>query len=107
MPIAITDPGRFHRTQFAAVTRPDGQKVTVWELREPISRNSLGPDEWRIHVTTHGDSLDALAYDFLGDVRLWWVIADLNADVLEDTLRIPAGVRLIMPTESFLVRAGP
>ncbi|HRT96273.1 MAG TPA: hypothetical protein P5532_17760 [Planctomycetota bacterium] len=35
------------------------------------------PDD-RFHTVVEGDRLDLLAYRYLGDARLWWVIADYN-----------------------------
>ena len=44
--------------------------------------------------TAAGDRIDLIAADYLGDSRLWWVIADLNADRLPDPLNIPDGTVL-------------
>ena len=35
------------------------------------------PDD-RFHTVVEGDRLDLLAYRYLGDARLWWVIGDYN-----------------------------
>ena len=32
----------------------------------------------RTHTVVEGDRLDLLAHRYLGDARLWWVIADYN-----------------------------
>jgi nucleoid-associated protein YgaU len=54
-------------------------------------------------ITTIGDRLDLLAFDFYGDSELWWVIASANAlpgDSLIPTpgtqLRIPIDIRTIL-----------
>lgn len=54
-------------------------------------------------ITTVGDRLDLMAFDFYGDAELWWVIASANSlpgDSLVPTpgtqLRIPVNVRGIL-----------
>ena len=56
---------------------------------------SSQPDD-RYHVVQSGDRIDLLAYRYLGDPTLWWVICDYN-DIfcpldleLGTTLRIPS-----------------
>lgn len=48
-------------------------------------------------ITTLGDRLDLLAYDFYQDVTLWWVIASANA-LPGDSLYPPIGMQLRIPT---------
>jgi hypothetical protein len=38
-----------------------------------------------------GDRIDLIAADYYGDSRLWWFVADLNADRFDDPLNIPVG----------------
>lgn len=59
------------------------------------------PDD-RFHVVIEGDRIDLLAYRYLGDATLWWVICDFN-DVffpldlpVGATLRIPSLERVMM-----------
>ena len=53
-------------------------------------------DDDRTHIVVEGDRLDLLAHRYLGDARLWWVIADVNdlfwpLDLeVGTTLRIPS-----------------
>ena len=35
-------------------------------------------------LTTVGDRLDSLAYQFYNDIRLWWIIAVANPQKLEE-----------------------
>lgn len=70
--------------------------------------NNLYPDvpysdEDAYVITTVGDRLDLMAFDFYGDAELWWVIASANSlsgDSLIPTpgtqLRIPVDVRAIL-----------
>ena len=81
----------------------------VPELREPLTRESIG-DDYRIYYTIEGDQLDALAFRYLGDSRLWWVLADLNRDVLADdvldTLMVPIGIKFVIPNETIFAVSG-
>lgn len=47
-------------------------------------------------VTTIGDRLDLLAYDFYQDSSLWWVIASANA-LPGDSIYPPIGIQLRIP----------
>jgi hypothetical protein len=47
-------------------------------------------------VTTVGDRLDLIAYDFYQDSSLWWVIASANS-LPGDSIYAPVGVQLRIP----------
>lgn len=47
-------------------------------------------------ITTIGDRLDLLAFDFYGDSTLWWIIASAN-DIQPDSLVPPLGITLRIP----------
>ena len=32
----------------------------------------------RLHTVVAGDRIDLIAYRYLGDVKLWWIICDYN-----------------------------
>lgn len=48
--------------------------------------------ERQVHA---GERIDQIAFEALGDSRLWWLITDLNPDI--DPLFLDPTVRLIMP----------
>lgn len=49
-------------------------------------------------ITTAGDRLDLLAFDFYQDPSLWWVIASANA-LPGDSIFVPVGIQLRIPTD--------
>lgn len=49
-------------------------------------------------ITTAGDRLDLLAFDFYQDSSLWWVIASANA-LPGDSIFVPVGIQLRIPTD--------
>ena len=49
-----------------------------------------------IIVSKSGDRFDLLAYQYYGDVTLWWVIAQAN-QLGKGTLNVPAGTTLHIP----------
>lgn len=49
-------------------------------------------------ITTVGDRLDLLAYDFYQDSSLWWIIASANA-LPGDSIYPPIGIQLRIPTD--------
>jgi len=53
------------------------------------------PDD-RFHVVTDGDRIDLLAYQYLHDSTLWWVICDWNG--ISFPLDLPVGATLRIPS---------
>ena len=51
------------------------------------------PDD-RFHVVIDGDRLDLLAYHYLGDATLWWVICDVNDIFFPLELTVGATLRI-------------
>jgi len=49
-------------------------------------------------ITTLGDRLDLLAFDFYGDTDLWWIIASANS-LPGDSLTPEPGTQLRIPTD--------
>ena len=49
-------------------------------------------------ITTVGDRLDSLAHQFYNDVRLWWIIASANKDIVRrDSFGLKAGLEIRIP----------
>lgn len=57
----------------------------------------LSPDDVYV-ITTEGDKLDVLAQQFYGDKNLWWVISIANSGLAQNSLYIPTGTQLRLPT---------
>ena len=65
-----------------------------WWERKDITQLEL---DKVVQVTgRHVNRIDLIAYDFLGDSKLWWVIAMVN-DVDGDSLIVPTGTELYIP----------
>lgn len=50
-------------------------------------------------ISTMGDRLDLLAYDFYGDPNYWWIIASANS-LPGDSMYPPIGAQLRIPFDS-------
>jgi phage tail protein X len=50
-------------------------------------------------VTSEGDRLDNLAYQFYGDVSLWKVIVLANSNLVGRSLYLDANLQLRIPTD--------
>ena len=51
-------------------------------------------------ITTAGDRLDLLANQFYNDVRLWWIIATANRDVIKrHSYGLKPGLEIRIPTD--------
>jgi hypothetical protein len=58
-------------------------------------RKTLLPSSYIIHVTNDGDSFASLASNYLGDERLFWIIADINPQVkFPDLITIGTSIRI-------------
>ena len=51
-------------------------------------------------ITTSGDRLDLLANQFYKDVRLWWIIATANRDIVKrHSYALKPGLEIRIPTD--------
>ena len=49
-------------------------------------------------TTTVGDRLDSLAYEFMDDVDLWWIITTANPNVIRrDSFNLKPGIEIRIP----------
>ena len=70
--------------------------------------NNMYPDvpyseTYNYVITTEGERIDFMAFDFYGDAELWWVIASANSlpgdslvPIPGSQLRIPIDIRAIL-----------
>lgn len=63
-------------------------------VRKPID-SAERPDD-RFHQVVNGDRIDLLAYRYLGDSQLWWVLCDYND--IAFPLDLQAGMVLRIPS---------
>jgi len=49
-------------------------------------------------LTSQGDRLDLLADQFYGDPSLWWIISSANKSLPQNSLHIPVGSQLRIPS---------
>lgn len=70
----------------------------------PPTLYSFAEKDLEKYQVVQGDRLDRLAFHLLGDSRWWWLLADVNREILTDTLRPPIGVELQVPTLKALER---
>jgi hypothetical protein len=59
----------------------------------PLSENDI------YIITTVGDRLDYLAYQYYNDSELWWIIAVANNNITKGFLMPPPGIQLRIPTD--------
>ena len=49
-------------------------------------------------ITTSGDRLDSLAYEFFNDIDLWWIITTANPNVIRrDSFNLKPGLEIRIP----------
>ena len=61
--------------------------------RIPLSSNDI------YVITTTGDRLDLLAQQYYSDSSLWWIISIANEDLPQNSLFIPVGTQLRIPSD--------
>ena len=82
------------RQQFAKLYRSSGKQF--WGNRPQIDTSPQSDDQF--HTVVEGDRIDLLAYKYLGDADLWWVIADYNNLFFCQELEV--GTKLRIPSQS-------
>ena len=91
---------RYRRVPLIAGGRKIGTSFVCYAIRRAIETNRLSFQEY---VVKEGERLDVLAGEFLGDGKLWWVIA--AASGIGWMLQIPPGTLLKIPTDVGQVEA--
>lgn len=81
----------------------DGREL--YDLRDPMPRRAL-QDAQRI-ILQQGDTLHQIAFEYYGDARLWWAIADFNG-IFDVTTELVKGKAITIPPidaiEAFVTR---
>ena len=82
------------RSRFAkSILYRDGSDEFVG-VRKQIDTSERADD--RFHQVVEGDRVDLLAYRYLGDSQLWWVLCDYNGIALP--LELQAGTVIRIPS---------
>jgi nucleoid-associated protein YgaU len=51
----------------------------------------------KLHIVTDSDTLWNLAYDNYGNSKYWWIIADVNDNIIEDPFILELNSQIIIP----------
>lgn len=77
----------------------------LYDLRDPLPRTQYA-DAQPIQLQ-QGDTLHQIAFEYYGDARLWWAIADYNG-IFDVTTELAKGKMIVVPPvdaiESFVSR---
>ncbi len=73
----------------------DSANGDFWGTRQPVKLKESSSDLF--HVVTDKDThrIDLISWKYYHDVRLWWIIAEVNN--IANPLEIPAGTILRIP----------
>ncbi len=69
-----------------------GTNQSIAKIRSAVKNNRI---KLRFHVVKEHERLDSIAHRFLGDSKLWWVIAACSK--IGWSLQVPPGTRLSIP----------
>ena len=88
---------RYEKVRVYTHVDPKRGVNSLFKRRRPLI---FPPDSEIIrHMVIEGETLDYLAYEYLGDARLWWVILELNSKYLTP-YDINIGDIILVPTIS-------
>jgi hypothetical protein len=85
------------------MTRYDNKTILKTSQGKPYIKGKQYPNiplsETDVYViTTVGDRLDLIAYNYYNDVNLWWVISMANNNVTKGSMFPIPGTQLRIPT---------
>ena len=85
-----------NRLRKIPVLRRDNRKRYFVPLKYP--EIPLSADDLYV-ITTTGDRLDLLANQFYNDIRLWWIIAAANPNIIRrDSFALSPNIELRIPS---------
>ena len=85
-----------NRLKKIPVLRRDNRKRYFVPLKYP--EIPLSADDLYV-ITTTGDRLDLLANQFYNDIRLWWIIAAANPNIIRrDSFALTPNIELRIPS---------
>ncbi len=85
-----------NRLRKIPVLRRDNRKRYFVPLKYP--EIPLSADDLYV-ITTTGDRLDLLANQFYNDIRLWWIIAAANPNIIRrDSFALAPNIELRIPS---------
>ena len=85
-----------NRLKKIPVLRRDNRKRYFVPLKYP--EIPLSADDLYV-ITTTGDRLDLLANQFYNDIRLWWIIAAANPNIIRrDSFALAPNIELRIPS---------
>jgi hypothetical protein len=85
-----------NRLKNIPVLRRDNRKRYFVPLKYP--EIPLSADDLYV-ITTTGDRLDLLANQFYNDIRLWWIIASANPNIIRrDSFALAPNIELRIPS---------
>ena len=69
---------------------------------KPVLYPIITPSDEDVYIiTTDGDRLDNLAYEFFRDAKLWWILLVCNESLKKDSLFVERGIQLRIPSNPF------
>ena len=88
---------RYSNTQITRKSLLPKQKKNVLSYKTTLYQR-VPETNGDLHIiSTEGDRLDNLAFQFYGDASLWWYIAKANNLT---SMNIPAGKSLVIPAST-------
>lgn len=90
-------------SRYQNITILSGSQASDPQYRKNAIYPNVDPtDTDEYIITTAGDRLDLLAFDYYGDSSLWWVIASVN-NLDGSSLFPPTGSQLRIPVDYYEV----
>lgn len=99
--INVEDHSRYKDTELLQESADPNSPLfwnPIWKGPAEFQVRDIGQS---VHIIRQQDigNLDALAFEFYGDERLWWVIAYAN-DIFNPVTDLKVGDRIVIPQQS-------
>ena len=80
----------------SAITK---RSVDLKRYYKPLKYPTIQPTSSDLYIVTSiGDRLDLLAYQFYKDTRLWWIIANANVGIIRrDSFALQPNIQIRIP----------
>jgi hypothetical protein len=88
---------RYSNTKILRVNKDNGALGVRYYSTTKYPSISLSEDDIYV-ITVQGDRYDLLANQYYNDVNLWWIIPIANPEIGFNSIHIPVGSQVRIPT---------
>jgi len=85
----ITEGSRYEESRVLMTQGADSvYRPTTYYTPSPYAQVR----SFRYHIVQEGERIELIAYNTLGDAELWWMVAELNPEILNPSRLVPGTI---------------